>query len=210
MTTVVFFTSDASIGKQVVAEVGGCVTVVLGDTHTFKHFAESGENDFRVTPEGDFLDIFEVVGNLGLPGHCIAAVHLRKPAKSLPHGVALALFRGHKYHVAHKLRPRPDYGHVALEDVEQLGEFIEAGGSEELAVGVQAHVVGEQVPLRVTLVGHGAELDKLEYFLVLAGAKLREEGIALHLDCAEDCKHDEERVKAEDGGQGTAKIQDSF
>ena len=124
--------------------------------------------------------------------------------------MALALFRGHKYHVAHKLRSGPDYGHVALEDVEQFGQFVEAGGAEELAVGVQPHVVGEQVPLRVTLVGHGAELDKLEYFLVLAGAKLREEGIALHLDCAEDCKHDEERVKAEDGGQGAAKIQDSF
>ena len=124
--------------------------------------------------------------------------------------MALALFRGHKYHVAHKLRPRPDYGHVALEDVEQLGEFVEAGGAEKLAVGVQAHVVGEQVPLGVALVSHGAELDELEDFLVLAGAGLREEWIALHLDCAEDGKHDEERVKAEDGGQGAAKIQDSF
>ena len=210
LATVVLFTGDFAACEQVVAEVGGCVTVVLGDIRTFKHFAESGENDFRVTPEGDFLDIFKVVGNLGLPGHCIAAVHLRKSAKSLPHSVAFALFRGHKYHVANKLRSRPDDGHVALEDVEELGEFIEAGGAEELAVGVQAHVVGEQVSLGVTLVCHGAELDKLEYFLVLAGAKLREEGIALHLDCAEDCKHDEERVKAEDGGQGTAKIQDSF
>ncbi len=210
LSAVVLFAGDLAVCEQVVAEVGGCVTVVLGDIRTFKHFAESGENDFRVTPEGDFLDIFKVVGNLGLPGHCIAAVHLRKSAKSLPHGVALALFRGHKYHVAHKLRPRPDDGHVALEDVEEFGQFVEAGGAEELAVGVQPHVVGEQVPLRVTLVGHGAELDKLEYFLVLAGAKLREEGIATHLERADNGQQNQERAQAEDGGQGAAKIQDSF
>ena len=113
--------------------------------------------------------------------------------------MALALFRGHKDHITNKLRSRPDYGHVALEDVEKFGKFIEAGGAEELAVGVQSHVVGEQVPLRVLFVGHGAELDELKDLLILARAGLREEGGALHLDGAEDGEHDEKRAQAEDG-----------
>ncbi len=128
----------------------------------------------------------------------------------MTYGVAFALFGGHENHVAHELGPRPDYGHVALEDVEEFGQFIEAGGAEELAVGIQANIVREQVAVRVLLVGHGAELDKIEDFLVLAGAGLREEGVAMHLDGAEDGEHDKERAQAEDGRQSAEEVKDSL
>ena len=84
--------------------------------------------------------------------------------------------------IFHQQGPRPDYGHVALEDVEQFRELIKASGAEELAVGVQPHVVGEQVPLCVTLVGHGAELDQFEDFLVFARTRLSEERVTMHFD----------------------------
>lgn len=112
--------------------------------------------------------------------------------------------------VFHQQWSRPDYGHVALEDVEEFGEFVEAGRAEELAVGVQAHVVGEQVPLRVTLVGHGAELDEPEYPFALARAGLREEGVAMHLDGAEDGEHEQQRAQGENRGQRAAEVQGSF
>ena len=84
------------------------------------------------------------------------------------------------------------------------------GGAEELAVGVQTHVVGEQVPLRVTLVGHGAELDKPEYPFALARAGLREEGVAMHLDGTEDGEHEQQRAQADNGQERAAEIKDSF
>lgn len=107
-------------------------------------------------------------------------------------------------------RPRSNHSHVALEDVEQFGKLVEAGGAEELAVGVQPHVVGEQVPLGVTLVGHGAELDELEDFLVKTRARLCKERIAFHLEGAKNREYDENRAQADDGCQSAEKIQNSF
>lgn len=124
--------------------------------------------------------------------------------------MALALFGSHEDHVAHELRPRPDDGHVALEDVEEFGEFVEAGGAEELAVGVQTLVVGEQVAARVLLVGHGAELDEPEDFLVQPGARLRKEGVALHLDCAKEGERDQQRAQAHDGESGAAEVKEAL
>ena len=124
--------------------------------------------------------------------------------------MALALFGSHEDHVAHELRPWPDDGHVALENVEEFGEFVEARGAEELAVGVQALVVGEQVAARVLLVGHGAELDEPKDFLVQPGARLHKEGVALHLDCAKEGERDQQRAQAHDGESGAAEVQGSF
>ena len=124
--------------------------------------------------------------------------------------MALALFGSHEDHVAHELRPRPDDSHVALEDVEEFGELVEAGGAEELAVGVQAFVVGEQVAARVLLVGHGAELDEPKDFLVQPGARLRKEGVALHLDCAKEGERDQQRAQAHDGESCAAKVEEAL
>ena len=120
--------------------------------------------------------------------------------------MALALFGSHKDHVAYKLRSRPDYCHIAFEDVEKFRELVETGGAEELAVGIQANIVREQVAVGILFVCHRAELDQLEDFFVKAGARLREERIALHLDGTENCKHDEDRTQAEDGCQSAAKV----
>ena len=100
--------------------------------------------------------------------------------------MTLALFGGHEHHVAHELRPRADYRHVALQYVEEFGEFIKAGGTQKLAVCGKTHVVRKQLAVCILLVCHGAELDELEYLFVLAGTGLREERIPLHLDCTED------------------------
>ncbi len=124
--------------------------------------------------------------------------------------MALALFGSHEDHVAHELRPRPDDGHIALEDVEEFGELVKARGAEELAVSVQALVVGEQVAACVLLVGHGAELDEPKDFLVQPGARLRKEGVALHLDCAKEGKRDQQRAQAHDGESGAAEVKEAL
>ena len=210
LALVVLFAGDFAGFEQVVAKVGGGVAAFFGDSVALEHLAERGEDDPDVAQEGDFADIFEVVADFRFPGDGVAAVDLRQPAEALAYGVALALFGRHEDHVAHELRPRPDDGHVALEDVEEFGEFVEAGGAEELAVGVQPHVVGEQVALRVTLVGHGTELDEPEYPFALARAGLREEGVAMHLDGAEDGEHEQQRAQAHNGESGAAEVKEAL
>ena len=124
--------------------------------------------------------------------------------------MAFALFRGHKDHVTYELGSRTDYGHVALENVEEFREFVEAGGAEELAVFGKAHIVREQVAVCVLLVGHGAELDKIEDFLILAGARLREEGVAAHLERTDNSKQNQERAQGENRRESTEKVQNSL
>ena len=185
LSAVVLFAGDLAACEQVVAEVGGGVAAFLGYAVALEDLAEGGKYYPDVAEECDFLDVLQVVADFGFPGDGVAPAYLRESAESLPHGVAPALFGGHEDHVAHELGPRAYHGHVALEDVEEFGQLVEAGGAQELAVGVQPHVVGEQVALRVPFVGHGAELDEPEYLFALAGARLGEEGVALHLERSE-------------------------
>lgn len=124
--------------------------------------------------------------------------------------MAAALFRCHEHHVAHELRSRADDGHIALQYVEEFGEFVKARAAEELAVLGEANVIWEQVPLGVAGIGHGAELDELEDLLVLPGTQLREEGIPLHLDGSQNRKHDENRAQADDGQERTEEVDDSL
>ena len=130
LPAVVVLAGDAAACQQVVTEVGRGVGAFFGDVGTLdKGLVQRRENNLHVTQEGDFLDVLEVILDFLFPGHCVPAVDLGKPAQALPYGVALALFGGHKDHVAHELRPRANYRHVALQYVEEFGEFVEASGA---------------------------------------------------------------------------------
>ena len=186
LTAIVLFAGDLARSEQVVAQVGGRMAVFFDNVRALdESLVERSEDDLHVAPEGDVLDIFQVVIDLGFPRDGVAAVNLGQAAQSLANAVALALFRGHKDQVAHKLRPRADYGHVALQYIEEFGELVQAGAAQESSVTVETLLVGEQVALRIALVCHGAELDQLEDFFVLAGARLRKEGVSPHDNGAE-------------------------
>ena len=115
LSAVILFAGNAAACQQVVAEVGGGIAVFFGDVGTLdERLVERGEDDFHVAHEGDFLDVFKIVGNLGFPGNGVTTVNLSESTQALPYGVALALFGGHKDHVSHELRARADYRHVAL------------------------------------------------------------------------------------------------
>lgn len=69
-----------------------------------------------------------------------------------------------------------DERHVALEDVDELGELIDRGGADEAAYLGEAVGIGEELALGIALIGHGLELDDLEDLAVLARALLVEQG----------------------------------
>ena len=124
--------------------------------------------------------------------------------------MSMMLFLIVSIQILYKKRSRSNHGHIALEDVEQFRKFVEAGAAKELSVGIQANIVREQVAVGVLLVRHRADLNELEDFFVKARARLRKERVALHLDGAEDSKHDEDRAQAEDGCQSAKKVKGSF
>lgn len=89
-------------------------------------------------------------------------------------------------------------------------EKVEAGAAQKLTVFGEAHVVGEEVARAVALVGHGAELDEPEDALALAGAGLREEGVAPHEYGAGGGEGREERAQDEEREEGAEEVQYSF
>ena len=66
--------------------------------------------------------------------------------------------------------------HVALEDVDELGELIDRGGADDAADLGEAVGIGKEVALGITLIGHGLELDDLEDLAVQTWALLVEQG----------------------------------
>ena len=78
--------------------------------------------------------------------------------------------------IIHTERTWANQCHVALEDVDELGELIDRGGADEAAYLGEAVGIGEELALGIALIGHGLELDDLEDLAVQAGAFLIENG----------------------------------
>ena len=98
-------------------------------------------------------------------------------------------------------RPRPHYSHIPFQDIEELGELVEAREPEDAAVAVEAHVIRQQLPVLIFFVAHRPELYELEYLLVFARSFLGEERVALHLVCPYEAQNDEQRAQNYDPGQ---------
>ena len=161
------------------------------------------DDDPGVSREGDLSYVLEIVLELLFPGDVVSAADLRETGQPRAHVVAAPLLLGHKEHIFDQLRPRADDGHLPDEDVEELGQFVQAGRAKEPAVLVQPILVGEQISVRVLFVGHGPELDEAEdafvaALVLLARALLREEGVAPHKARAEDGQEQEQGRQNDD------------
>ena len=76
--------------------------------------------------------------------------------------------------IIHTERTWANQCHVALEDVDELWEFIARGGADEAAYLGEAVGIGEELALGITLIGHGLKLDDLEDLAVKTRALLEE------------------------------------
>ncbi len=96
------------------------------------------------------------------PGQGVPPVYLGPARNSGFHLVTPGLLRRVAIEVLHQKRPGTHQAHFAHEHVPELGKFVDAGATQELPKTGQAHLIGEQVPLSIPLVGHGAEFDQHE------------------------------------------------
>ena len=90
--------------------------------------------------------------------------------------MSVAFFFRVPWQVSNQQRTRPNQCHVALEDVDELGELIDRGGADEAAYLGEAVGIGEELALGITLIGHGLELDDLEDLAMKTRALLVEQG----------------------------------
>ena len=139
------------------------------------------------------VDVPYVVVQLFLPADVVPSVTLRPAADAGAHLVAAAVVGTIQGEVLGKEGPRPYQRHVALEDVDELGQLVDARAAHEATHGCQPLRVGQQPALAVALVGHGLELIDAEDAAVLARSLLREEDTGSLVGEAEPHRHHEQQ-----------------
>src|SRR5579884_4497090 len=119
-----------------------------------RHDHERLADDPEVAPKAPVLDVLAVEFDAPFVFHLVAAVDLpgagQARAGAQIRGDVVAIFP----HFRRDDRPRPDEAHLALEDVPQLRQFVEAALAQYLAKRRDARVVLELL-CRVPLLARG-------------------------------------------------------
>ena len=122
------------------------------------------------------IDVPDIELELFGPGEGVASMALGPPADAgtdfVPTGLLVIIQRK----VFYQQGSRTDQGHIAFQDVDELGEFVDAGGADELADCSQSLGIRQQPSIGIPLVGHALEFDHFEDLTVEAGTLLQEEG----------------------------------
>ena len=124
--------------------------------------------------------------------------------------VAAELERRVAVEVAQRERARPDDAHVAAEDVEELGQLIERGGSQEMAQLGDALLVGQVHTVLVAGIGHGAELHEAKRLVALAHALLAEQDGRTNGYADNQGQHQHRQAEHQQGEEGQENVQQSF
>ena len=133
----------------------GCV---VRDVAAAQRLADRPQEDVNVIGEVDALHILSVELETLAPLEGVAPVDLREPGETGPHAMTESLAVVVVGQVLDQKRPWPDDRHVTPDDVEHLGQFVQARGAQGAAELRQAPLVGQQVSVGVALVGHRAKL----------------------------------------------------
>ena len=140
-----------------------------------KHLLDGRKENLQVHLEADVPDVIDVILKLLCPADVVAAVDLRPTAHSGGDIVAVVLLLAVEREVLHQQRTGADEGHIALEEVDQLRQFVNRGGADKLAHLGQTVGIGKELALGIPLVRHCLELQSLENLLILPRTVLSEE-----------------------------------
>lgn len=142
-------------------------------------FPEGEEEDFHVEPDGNLAGVAEIPRDALAEGEIVSPADLGQTgdagADAHAQGAGCAV---EGVHLLRNPRAGADEGHVSLEDVEQLGKFIERGGAQESAHEGGALLIRQEIAFRIAGVAHGAEFNDAERFLFASDTLLQEEGVA--------------------------------
>lgn len=168
------------------------------------------KDDLYIAQEGDVLDVFQVRGQFAVPGDGVAASGLGQAAQARADGVTHALLRGHEDHIPHQLRPGANDGHVTPQNVDGLGQFVQAGCAQGLSKTGQPDLIRQQIAVFIPCVGHGAEFIQLENLFVFARSWLGKQHRAPQLDPHQDSQDGVQPTEYDERRQCTDNIKDSL
>src|SRR5690606_19069488 len=101
------------------------------------------DEDEHVAQEGPFADIAAVELHALVVVDIAAAAHLPEAGNAGTNGSIMVNLVGIADHLVLHDRTRPDKAHVATDDVDELGQFVEAGDAQEAPKPRDARVVAQ-------------------------------------------------------------------
>ena len=139
------------------------------------------------------IDIPYVEIETFFPGECVATVDLGPTGQAGEDVVATSLMGRVTREVLRKKRARANKTHVAPEDIEEFGQFIERSGAEPATERSKPFGIGKEVAGGVAEVAHRTEFDEGEELSVQAGASLSKENGRAEAEADEAGDENEER-----------------
>ena len=164
-------------------------------------------DDFQIPQEGDVVHIFHVHFEFLLPADGVSAMYLGVAGQAGADLVAAVLLGVIPGQVLHQQGPGADDAHVALDDVERLGQLVQGGLPQDAAIPIEPYLVRQQLAVLVLPVVHGAEFDELKNLFALARPLLGKEGVAAHEDGSQDHQDYVKPAKHDHCSQPTQNIQ---
>ena len=181
------------------------------------------DKQFAVEPEGPVIYIFKIKFHPFFKVEAVAATYLPDTGDAGFHGEAAAL-AGHVFsHFGGQRRAGANEAHLALQHVEELRQFIEAGFAQKPAEGSDARVVFDLECRAVHFIGrlelgfevfgilnHGAELVDLEFPAIDPATCLFEKNRPLGAGLYGKAYDEEKRGKNDQSDQGEREIHKPF
>ncbi len=184
---------------------------------------DRGQEDDEVEEERAVLDVVEVQALVGVEGRVVAGLDLPQAGDAGPHLVPVVEVGGELVDLVAQRRAGPDEAHVALQDVDQLGQLVEARAAQDVAdprdPGITGDLEQRAGALVVGLHGgqaglgvddHGAELEHPELGLVAADPLLAEQHRAAVLPLDRDGDDGEHRGGDEEQRAGDDDVEQAL
>lgn len=148
---------------------------LLGNIFAAQDVVNGHPDNFTIKKEGHMIDVPDIELEFARPADGVASVDLGPAGDAGGDEMAPTLGFIIEGEVLDEEGARADEAHVAFEDVDELGKFVDGGGAYEFADGGEALGVRKEVAVRIFAVVHGFEFDDLKDFFMLAGSRLGEE-----------------------------------
>ena len=155
----------------------------LRDSFAFEHFVEGEEDNAKILKERKVALVDKIVADPLTEREVVAAKHLgeTRDTRADRHAFALRAQR-ERSHLFRDPGARADQTHLAEQDIDKLGEFVQRSRAQESAEARDAGVVWQQLASGVALVVHRPEFDDRERLEVAADAGLDKEWVTAQID----------------------------
>ena len=98
----------------------------MADSLMLQDFPHGSDEDPDVEPEGNVIHVPDVEAEPLAPSQGVSSIHLRPARYSGSYGVPPRLFRSVPFEILYEQGAGADETHVAPQDVQELGQFIQA------------------------------------------------------------------------------------